>query len=114
MTTPKHVADREMAASIRGWIKTLCLWRLCANQACRRARACRGKPRACFRPNFVLLPPEVQAWWFEFGRCQDEGLSFEAACERLEAEGFSDAFVAWCRNVEAQLQPPDRAAGPAG
>ena len=35
-------------------------WRLCARPACRRARCCRGEPRACLNRHLPSVPQDVR------------------------------------------------------
>jgi hypothetical protein len=37
----------DLEEPLRLWANVLYIWRLCGNASCRRARACRGKVRAC-------------------------------------------------------------------
>jgi hypothetical protein len=38
----------------------LCLWGLCANAACRRARKCKREPRDCLARTIPLVPEEAR------------------------------------------------------
>jgi hypothetical protein len=43
------------------WIADmLCLWGLCANAACRRARKCKREPRDCLARTIPLVPEEAR------------------------------------------------------
>ena len=97
-------ADKpEMVGALRDWGNLLCLWRLCAKPACRRARGCRGESRRCFPLNFHLLPYGVQAWFEWVGEQQQAGVPFDGAMEELDATDLGDALRDWCAAVSKSL-----------
>jgi hypothetical protein len=108
--TQSYEQTEEQA--LRNWNRTLGVWRLCENQACRRARICRGNPLACMPRLFPQLPLGVQAWFVSLGQCQDEGLTFEEAMEELEGTPQQQEFIAWLDQDIANR--PASAGGPGG
>ena len=82
----------------------LCLWRLCGNASCRRARACRGRPQLCGRRNYLLLPEGVRDWFELLSQAKEEGLSFEEAMDWLGGSAEEEAFRAWVAAVKASLR----------
>ena len=87
----------------RQWADVLCLWRLCGDAGCRRARCCRGGVHDCFARSFPLLPDGVRAWFVGLGAAQAEKLPFEAAMARLDATPAGEAFRAWREAAGAPL-----------
>ena len=95
--------SRHDMKTMRGWADVLSLWRLCNNGGCRRARACGGNARVCYRQNIPLLPEGVQAWFAGVGRAQDDKLSYDAAIEWLETMPAGEAFHDWNEAVKESL-----------
>jgi hypothetical protein len=54
------------AAALRSCADMLCLWRLCANASCRRARRCRGRTHRCAARNFPAMPEGAQDFFHAF------------------------------------------------
>ena len=52
--------EAEMAAQQRRFCDAFKTWRACADKACRRDRACRGKVGACLKRALDTVPREVQ------------------------------------------------------
>jgi hypothetical protein len=81
----------------------LCLWRLCGNAGCRRARACRGRSYLCAKRNFKCLPEGVREWFEEFLAAKSVGVSFEDFRDEMEGwEETAAAFFAWRKAAKAR------------
>jgi hypothetical protein len=77
------------------------LYRICPNETCQRARACRGLGGLCIRRHANIVPPEVWEWVAEILRARDRGLSHEEIMEEIEPH--KGAFFGWIAGVEAGL-----------
>jgi hypothetical protein len=82
-------------AQLRRIAGLMCLWRLCGNAACRRAKACRGRPRACARRNVAALPPEVRGFFEAFLAAKACGVPFPEFREKMAGTGEAEAYFAW-------------------
>jgi hypothetical protein len=92
----------------RGWIADLyCLWALCGRAACRKARACRGRPPQCLRRHMPLVPEPAREWIVALWSGRDDGLDFDAALARIPPE-VQAAYDAWCEAAQASTRPPAR------
>jgi hypothetical protein len=81
--------------TLRRLADLLCLWRLCGNASCRRARACRGRVHLCARRNFKCLPDAVREWFEEFLAAKSVGVPFEDFKDEMEGREETEAFFAW-------------------
>jgi hypothetical protein len=100
---PSHLQPADIARAIayaRQRANLLCLWRLCGQRRCLRARACRCDPHDCL-PSILLLPPEVQDFIIGFEDAMDERLYFDEMLEEHEAEWL--ALEEWRELVFATL-----------
>ena len=52
--------DTALIPALRWMSNMACLWGLCRNAACGRARTCKRDPRFCLRRYAPLLPDEVR------------------------------------------------------
>ena len=102
--TDTHAADRSFEQTMRHWGTVLMLWRLCGNASCRRARACRGRPRLCGPANYPLLPDGVRGWFEMLAEAKEEGLSFEEARAWLDGTEEEQAFRDWSAAVKVSLR----------
>ena len=84
----------------RVYAERLQVWRLCGNASCRRARACRGRPRLCGPANYPLLPDGVRGWFEMLAEAKEEGLSFEEARAWLDGTDEEQAFRDWSAAVK--------------
>jgi hypothetical protein len=73
----------------------LCLWRLCGNAACRRARACRGRAHLCPKRNSAALPQGVRDFFVSFLAAKWAGIDFERFCEDMDGREETQAFFTW-------------------
>jgi hypothetical protein len=87
--------------TLRRFADMLCLWRLCANASCRRARCCRGRTHLCARRNFGAVPDGARDFFVAFLAAKHAGLPFEAFKDEMEHSDEVTAFAAWCRAAEA-------------
>jgi hypothetical protein len=88
-------AEHKNDARRRFWSNFLNMWYVCPNTACRRARCCRGKPSACFRPNFWRLPEGVQDFFILLDQAKKEGLPFDEAKAELTRLGLVAELSNW-------------------
>jgi hypothetical protein len=73
----------------------LCLWRVCGNAICRRARSCRGRARLCAKRNNGAVPPPVRDFFLSFLAAKSVGVSFEDFRDEMEGRDETEAFFAW-------------------
>jgi len=92
---------RAMGGAYRRCAGMPCLWRLCANAACRRAHSCRGRAHLCARHNFKLLPGGVRDFFEAFLAAKSAGLSFEAFKDEMDGSEEFEALSAWRKAAEA-------------
>ena len=90
---------RSEAEALRRFANMLCLWRLCGNAACRRAKSCRGRSHLCNQRYFPFLPEAVRDWFECFLAAKYVDMSFEAFKEEMEDREETDAFFAWRKAV---------------
>jgi hypothetical protein len=79
---PPHAS----AASLRMVCDFMCLWRLCEQARCRRARRCRGAPRICLGRLSPLVPEEARAFIAGLYELKAEGVPFDQIGLRLWEE----------------------------
>ncbi len=104
MSETDDSGKRNDAEALRSVADMLCLWRLCGNAACRRARSCRGSVHRCGRRNFPALPEGVRDFFVSFLAAKHAGLSFETFKEEMEEREETDALFAWRRAAKASPQ----------
>jgi len=75
----------------------LCLWRVCGNAVCRRARSCRGRAHLCAKRNTGAVPPPVREFFFSFLAAKSVGVSFEDFRGEMDGRDETEAFFAWRR-----------------
>jgi hypothetical protein len=91
----------RIEAALRRASDLLCLWRLCGNAACRRARCCRGSAGTCARRNYGALPESVRAFHLSHLAARRAGVSFEQFRDDMDGKAETDAFFAWRRAAHA-------------
>jgi hypothetical protein len=87
--------------SMRFWSKTLRLWSLCDNAACRRARACRGDVGTCMSVGYRKLPQGVREFYEELMGARIAKVPFDEAKAWLDANGHTRAIEEWWAAVDA-------------
>jgi hypothetical protein len=95
MTETGDTGTSNEAETLRRLADLLCLWRLCGNASCRRARGCRGRVHLCARRNFPFLPDGVREWFKEFLAAKSVGVPFEDFKDEMEGREETDAFFVW-------------------
>jgi hypothetical protein len=93
--TGGNPSKRTEVETLRRLADLLCLWRLCGNASCWRARGCRGRVHLCARRNFKCLPEGVRDWFEDFLAAKFAGVPFEAFKEEMEGREETEAFFAW-------------------
>ena len=101
MTGTDGANTRNDLEALRRFADMLCLWRLCANASCRRARSCRGRAYLCAQRNFPAVPEGVRDFLAAFLAAKSAGLSFEAFQNEMEQSEEFMALSAWRRAAEA-------------
>jgi hypothetical protein len=89
------------AEALRRCADMLCLWRLCANASCRRARSCRGRVHLCAKRNFGAVPAGAREFFADFLAAKHSGLPFEAFKEEMTDSDEAASFSAWCKAARA-------------
>lgn len=89
--------ERSEAEALRRFANMLCLWRLCGNAACRRAKSRRGRSHRCNQRYFPFLPEAVRDWFECFLAAKYVDMSFEAFKEEMEEREETEAYFAWRR-----------------
>jgi hypothetical protein len=79
----------------------LCLWRICANASCRRARSCRGRAQLCGQRNLPAAPEGVRDFFAAFLAAKYARLPFETFKSEMEQSEEFMALSAWRRAAEA-------------
>lgn len=79
----------------RGANDFLCLWRVCGNATCRRARSCRRRAHLCAKRNSGAVPPPVREFFFSFLAAKSVGVDFEDFRDEMEGRDETEAFFAW-------------------
>jgi hypothetical protein len=95
MTETGDTHKASEVETLRRLADLLCLWRLCGNASCRRARTCRGRVLLCARRNFKCLPGGVRDWFEGFLAAKSVGVPFEAFKDEMEGREETEAFFAW-------------------
>jgi len=91
--TESHL-QRERA--LRFGADRICLWRLCADAACRRARACRGDVRGC--------AGRMAAWLVALEDERRARPTFAAIESAIETPAELRAYRAWRRALPVRAQ----------
>jgi len=86
--------QRERA--LRFGADRICLWRLCADAACRRAKACRGDVRAC--------AARMAAWLAALEDERRARRDFAAIESGIETPAELRAYRAWRRALPVRAQ----------
>jgi hypothetical protein len=86
---------RRETCGLRRASDLLCLWRVCGNAVCRRARSCRGRAQLCAKRNSGAVPPPVREFFFSFLAARSAGASFEDFRGEMEGRDETEAFFAW-------------------
>ncbi|MGH6826976.1 hypothetical protein [Methyloceanibacter sp.] len=86
---------RREVEGLRRASDLLCLWRVCGNAACRRARSCRGRAQLCARRNTSAVPSPARDFFVTFLAAQYAGLPFEDFRADMEGREETAAFFAW-------------------
>ncbi len=103
MSVTAHSRKSSEAEALRRVADLLCLWRVCGNAACRRARACRGRPRHCVRRNLPALPPGVRAFFAAFRAARSYRIPFETFQEEMAGSAEAEAYFAWVAAAKRPL-----------
>ncbi|MGB6909144.1 MAG: hypothetical protein WBE01_05340 [Methyloceanibacter sp.] len=111
VTKPGDGATASEAETLRRFADMLCLWRLCGNAGCRRARSCRGRVHLCARRNTAALPAGVRGLFIAFLAAKHAGLSFDMFVAEMDGGEEHEAFAAW---VAAARDRRPRGAGKGG
>ena len=101
MASDRTERGTSEAEALRRVADMLCLWRLCANASCRRARRCRGRAHLCAARNFHAVPQGVRDFFLAFLAAKYAGLPFEAFKSKMEQSEEFMALSAWRRAAEA-------------
>jgi len=86
---------RRETCGLRRASDLLCLWRVCGNIVCRRARSCRGRAELCAKRNRSAVPPPVREFFLSFLAAHYAGVDFEDFRGEMEGRDETEAFFAW-------------------
>jgi hypothetical protein len=86
---------RRETCGLRRASDLLCLWRVCGNTVCRRARSCRGRAQLCAKRNRGAVPPPVRDFFLSFLAAHYAGVDFEEFRAEMEGRDETEAFFAW-------------------
>src|SRR5512144_2397779 len=75
---------RRETCGLRRASDLLCLWRVCGNAICRRARSCRGRAQLCAKRNSGAVPPLVREFFLSFLAAKSVGVTFEDFRDEME------------------------------
>ncbi len=100
--TGAHPRKMNVAESMRSGANMLCLWRICGNAACRRAKSCRGRVHLCGPRNYTLLPEGVRGFFELFLAAKHDGIAFDEFKEEMQGRRETKAFGAWRRTAGAE------------
>ena len=100
MNEIEHDRDND-AEALRRFAGLLCLWRLCANAACRRSQSCRGRTHLCARRNFGAVPDGAREFFEALLAAKYAGLSFDEFKSEMDQSAEFASFSAWRRAAEA-------------
>jgi hypothetical protein len=96
----ENVSGNDLEA-LRRFADLLCLWRLCADASCRRARRCRGRAHLCAKRNFRAVPPGARDFFAAFLAAKYAGVPFETFKEEMADSDEVAALAAWRRAADA-------------
>ena len=96
MTASQSGRDKESGRTrdLRIAADVCCLWRLCGNARCHRAKACRGAPHRCVR-YARLLPEGVRDFFVAFLAAKQACIPFEDFKDAMEDRDETKAYFAW-------------------
>ena len=96
MTESQRGRDKDSGRTrdLRIAADVCCLWRLCGNARCHRAKACRGAPHRCAR-NAPLLPEGVRDFFVAFLAAKQACIPFEDFKDAMEDRDETKAYFAW-------------------
>ena len=101
MTKTDESGTEDGIAADRRWAANFCcLWRVCAQARCRRARTCRGHAHTCARRNRDLIPPLVREFFTCVLAAKSVDLPFERFRADMEGTDAARAYFAWRRARE--------------
>jgi hypothetical protein len=86
---------RREVEGLRRASDLLCLWRVCGNAVCRRARSCRGRAHLCAKRNTGAVPPPVREFFLSFLAAKSVGVGFEDFRGEMDGRDETEAFFAW-------------------
>ncbi len=89
------LSRRREIEGLRRASDLLCLWRVCGNTVCRRARSCRGRAQLCAKRNAGAVPRPAREFFFSFLAAHYAGASFEDFRDEMEGRDETEAFFAW-------------------
>jgi hypothetical protein len=101
MIEASDVEEAKAVEDLREASDLLCLWRVCANLRCRRARTCRGRAYACAGRNYPIVPESVREFFEAFLAAKYAGLDFEDFRYEMDGREETEAFFAWRRAARA-------------
>jgi hypothetical protein len=90
-----EASRRRVVEDLRSANNFLCLWRVCGNAVCRRARCCRGRAHLCSKRNDAAAPPAVRDFFRSFLAAKYVGVSFDDFRDPMEGREETEAFFAW-------------------
>lgn len=99
--------DPALIPALRWTSNMACLWGLCRNPACSRARQCRRDPRFCLSRCAPLVPDAVRAGVAFMLDGKQQHISYEDL--RAQAPADIAAVEDWIARVEASASEPTRA-----
>jgi hypothetical protein len=102
MIETENTGRAHETQSLRGAANLLCLWRVCANQSCRRARSCRGRAALCAKRNGAILPEGVRAFFVSFLAAKWAGVAFEDFKQEMGGREETEAFFDWRKQANAR------------
>ncbi len=102
--------DPALIPTLRWMSDMACLWGLCRNAACGRARQCRRDPRSCLRRRAPLVPDEVRGGVALMLGGKQQGVSYEDL--RAQAPVAIAAVEDWIARVKASASSSSGAIDP--
>ena len=99
--------DAYNTKALRWTSDMLCLWGLCANAKCRRARQCRGEPSDCMTQYEPIVPENAYEGALLLREFKEIGMSFGDACEECPDE--VEAIYQWAMLVMSSADKASRA-----
>ena len=104
MSETDDSGESKDVRSLRWASDFCCLWRVCADARCRRARRCRGSANTCADRNYFILPENVREFFVAVLAAKMVGLPFEDFREDMEGREETEAFFAWRKAAGASLK----------